>query len=361
MSKARTEPFSNLIKASFGFLRDGGCSADIYTLRNENGIVAKVTNFGATLTELWVPDRFGKTVDVVLGFDSLPPYEENKPYFGGTIGRYANRIAGATFTLNDKEYKLAANDGLASLHGGSRGFSKRIWQAEPLPEGSDASVRFTYLSSDMEEGYPGNLLVAITYTLTADNQLELTYKAVTDQATPINLTHHSYFNLAGAGRGDVLKHQLQINADFFTPVDADLIPTGKFEPVQGTPLDFTGKKAIGRDILPLPGECYDCNYVLRSMKGGLTLAAVVTEPESGRTMHMSTSEPGLQLFVPGDFFDGSISGIGGAYQKHGALCLEAQHFPDSVHHENFPGVILHPGKIYRQKTIYAFSNTCSSC
>jgi aldose 1-epimerase len=342
-----------LFKSFFGQDQEGQ-STDIYTLENNNGLIAKVTNYGATLTEFWVPDKNGTSADIVLGFDSLKPYESNKPYFGSTIGRYANRIAGAKFTLDGQEYVLEANSGESTLHGGKRGFSKRLWQAVPQLDAKSPSVQFTYVSKDMEEGYPGNLTACVIYTLTADNELKLEYSATTDKATPVNLTNHAYFNLAGACPGTILDHVLQIHADSYLPVDSQFIPTGKIEAVKGSPMDFTKPKAIGSDIDTVsPG--YDLNYVLGAHGGQLVEAAVVTELSSGRVMHMLTSEPGVQLYTS-NYLDGTISGIGGAYHQHGAFCLEAQHFPDSVHHEHFPNVILRPGQTYRQETIYRLSS-----
>jgi aldose 1-epimerase len=342
-----------LLKSFFGHDQEGQ-SAEIYTLENSNGLIAKVTNYGATLTEFWVPDRNGTNANIVLGFDSLKPYETNKPYFGSTIGRYANRIAGAKFTLDGQEYSLAANSGENSLHGGQRGFSKRLWQAVPLLDAEFPSVQFTYVSKDMEEAYPGNLTACVIYTLTPDNELKLEYSATTDKATPVNLTNHAYFNLAGASPDTILDHVLQIHADSYLPLDSQFIPTGKIEALKGSPMDFTEPKPIGRDIGKV-GLGYDLNYVLRAHDGQQVVeAAVVTELSSGRIMQMLTSEPGVQLYTS-NYLDGTISGIGGAYNQYGAFCLEAQHFPDSVHHEHFPNVILRPGQTYRQETIYRFS------
>jgi aldose 1-epimerase len=341
-----------LSKSLFGQDQDGQ-TADIYTLKNSDGLIAKVTNYGATLTELWVPDRNGTNADVILGFDSLKPYESNKPYFGSTIGRYANRIAGAKFTLDGQEYTLAANSGENTLHGGKRGFSKRLWHAFPMIDAKCPSVRFSYVSQDMEEGYPGTLTASVVYTLTPDNELKLEYNATTDKATPVNLTNHAYFNLGGASTDTILDHVLQIHADSYLPVNSQFIPTGQIVAVKGSSMDFTQPKEIGRDIGKVaPG--YDLNYVLGVDDGQLKEVAVVTELSSGRVMHMLTTEPGVQLYTS-NYLDGTISGIGGAYNQHGAVCLEAQHFPDSVHQKHFPNVILRPGETYKQTTIYRFS------
>jgi aldose 1-epimerase len=307
-----------------------------------------------------VPDRSGKPGNIVLGFDRLEPYLAGVPYFGSTIGRVGNRIAKGTFRLNGKTYKLATNNGPNHLHGGLKGFDKVVWKAEVAAAG--ATVRFSYHSPDGEEGYPGNLDVAVAYTLTDANELHLDYTATTDKATPVNLTNHSYFNLAGEGSGGILDHVLAIYADQLTPVDDTLIPTGKLAAVKGTVFDFTTPTAIGARIAKVPiapPVGYDHNYVLRprgNMAGsGLTLAARVTEPTSGRVMEVRTTEPGIQ-FYSGNFLDGTIKNRKGVpYEKHAAFCLETQHYPDSVNHPNFPSTILEPGRTYRTTTVYAFS------
>lgn len=348
--------FDNVTRTDFGTDMHGE-QIDLYTLTNSGGMVAKVMTYGATLTELRVPDKRRKSVDIVLGFDSLRPYEEQSPYFGATVGRYANRISGAKFVLDGKDYYLAPNNSHNTLHGGIRGFDKRLWKAEPLNENGVAAVKFTYTSKDMEEGFPGNLTATVTYSLNNDNELRIDYTATTDKPTPINLTNHSYFDLAGAGMESVLKHQLRINADSYTPVDKQLIPTGAIEPVKGTPFDFSEPKDIGKEIEKVPGG-YDHNFVLRQNKGDLKEAAVVVEPISGRTLTVLTTEPGVQFYT-GNFLDGTIRGIGGLYPKHYAFTLEAQHFPDSLHHENWPSTILRPGENYKQSTIYKFSQGVS--
>jgi aldose 1-epimerase len=346
-------------EAPFGQTKEGQ-AVEIYTLTNRNGLTAKVMTYGATLTELIVPDRSGKPGNIVLGFDRLEPYLAGVPYFGSTIGRVGNRIAKGTFRLNGKTYKLATNNGPNHLHGGLKGFDKVVWKAEVAAAG--ATVRFSYHSPDGEEGYPGNLDVAVAYTLTDANELHLDYTATTDKATPVNLTNHSYFNLAGEGSGGILDHVLAIYADQLTPVDDTLIPTGKLAAVKGTVFDFTTPTAIGARIAKVPiapPVGYDHNYVLRprgNMAGsGLTLAARVTEPTSGRVMEVRTTEPGIQ-FYSGNFLDGTIKNRKGVpYEKHAAFCLETQHYPDSVNHPNFPSTILEPGRTYRTTTVYAFS------
>jgi len=346
-------------KESFGKTGDGR-PVDLYTFTNSQGLEVRVTNYGGIVVSLRVPDKNGKMEDVVLGFDSIDGYLDNSPYFGAIVGRYANRIANGTFTLDGVKYSLAKNNGENSLHGGRIGFNKIVWEAKPFENSKAAGVALTRTSPDGEEGYPGNLKVKVTYTLTDENQLILDYHAVTDKATPLNLSHHSYFNLAGEGSGDILGHELMINADRFTPIDASLIPTGELRAVKGTPLDFTRPTAIGARIndnyeqLQL-GRGYDHTFVINRKNEGLTLAARVREPNSGRVMEVFTTEPAVQLYTS-NFLDGSIVGKRGhAYQKRTALCLETQHFPDSPNHPGFPSTILRPGTTYRSQTIYKFS------
>jgi aldose 1-epimerase len=342
-------------KKSFGTTADG-TAVDLYVLTNASGVKAKLITYGALLTEMDVPDRDGKMADVVLGFDNLAAYLAGHPMFGATVGRVANRIGGAKFTLDGKEYKLAANDGPNTLHGGKKGFDKAVWKAEAKEVPDGVSVRFTHRSPDGDEGYPGNLDVAVTYTLTNKNELKIDYTATTDKATPVNLTHHSYFNLSGGQAADVLGHELMLTADKYTPVNDKLIPTGKIESVKGTPLDFTKPTVIGSRFDQLKGDPigYDHNYVLPSEGKSLALAARVVEPTSGRVLEMYTTEPGVQLYT-GNFLDGKLKGKGGTvYGKHAGFCLEAQHFPDAVHHPEFPSIILRPGKTYTQTTVYKF-------
>jgi aldose 1-epimerase len=338
----------------FGKTPDGK-QVTLFTIENQNGCKARVMDYGAILTELWLPDRDGKLGDVVLGFDTLQGYLDGHPYFGATVGRVANRIAKGKFSLKGKDYKLAANNGPNHLHGGEKGFDKVLWHAATSLDGK--SVKFIYTSKDGEEGYPGALTASVTYTLTDDNELRLDYEATTDQATPVNLTHHSYFNLAGAAAGTILDHELTIRAGYYTPVDDTLIPTGEIKTVAGTPLDFLRPMAIGKRIDQLKGDPggYDHNFVLNGKLGELRTAAVLHDPKTGRTMELLTTEPGLQ-FYSGNFLDGKLKGKGGiAYVKHHGLCLEAQHFPDSVNQPGFPSVILEPGQVYRQTTIHRFT------
>jgi aldose 1-epimerase len=351
---AADKPKAGVTRSEFGKTPEG-TAVDLYTLTNANGMTAKVMTYGALLTELHVPDRAGKPGDVVLGFDTLEGYLHGHPYFGATVGRVANRIAKGRFTLDGKEYTLAVNNGPNALHGGKKGFDKVVWTAEPVAGAS--AVKFTYRSPAGEEGYPGTLTATVTYTLTDRNELRLDYTATTDQPTPVNLTNHTYFNLAGPASGDVLGAVLMIDADKYTPTDDTLIPTGELRSVKGTPYDFTTPTPIGTRIAELKGNPggYDTNYVLNGGGKSLGLAARVMDPKSGRVMEMFTTEPGVQFYT-GNFLDGSIRGKGGvAYNKHQAFCLEAQHFPDSVNHPDFPSMILRPGQTYKQTTSYKFS------
>lgn len=336
----------------FGRLPSGE-PVDLYTLTNGNGIVAKITSYGAMLTQLHVPDRAGRIANVVLGFDNLAAYLAGHPYLGPTIGRVGNRIANGRFSLEGKSYELARNEnGVHFLHGGNKGFDKVLWKAAAAKGADQAGVRFTYRSVDGEEGFPGNLDVTVLYTLNDANELTIEYVATTDQPTPVNLTNHSYFNLAGAGSGDILGHELMLVADRYTPADETLIPTGEIAEVRGTPLDFTQPAIIGARIGQVPGG-YDHNFVLNSGGGSLALAARLRDPGSGRTMEIWTTEPGIQ-FYSGNFLDGSASGIGGVYCKHYGLCLETQHFPDSVNKPQWPSTILRPGQTYRHVTVHRF-------
>ncbi len=341
-------------EATFGETGDGEIVKS-FTIVNSNGVKAKLITYGALLTELHVPDKTGAHGDVVLGFHDLSSYLKGHPFFGCTTGRFANRIAKGRFTLDGVEYALATNNNTNHLHGGDKGLDKRIWTAEIVASGRYPGIRFRYLSPDGEEGYPGNLDVSVTYTLTDDDEIRIDYTATTDRPTPVNLTHHSYFNLAGALSGrDVLGHRMMVAASHFTPVDAESIPTGEIRPVTASAMDFTDPVAIGARIEEVSGG-YDHNYVLDGDIGDLKLAARVEEPESGRVMEVFTTEPGLQIYT-GNYLDGSIQGKGGvAYQRHAGLCLEAQHFPDSVNHKNFPSTILRPGETYKQTTVYKFS------
>jgi aldose 1-epimerase len=344
----------NVAKSSFGKLADG-TEIEQYTLRNAKGSIAKIITYGATLTELWLPDKSGKNADVVLGFDKIEGYAGDQPYFGAIVGRYANRIAKGKFTLDGKEYSLFINNGPNSLHGGKIGFNRKVWKAEPVKVARGAAVKFTYVSADGEEGYPGTLTVHVTYELTDDNAVKVSYHASTDKPTVVNLTNHSYFNLSGAGSGDVLKNVVQLNADRYTPVDDTLIPTGELKSVEGTPFDFRKATPIGDRSGKIPGIAgYDHNFVLNGKTGTLRQIGDLSDPASGRSMEIWTTEPGVQLYI-GIGLDGSIKGVGGAYEKFGAVCLETQHFPDSPNHPNFPSTVVRPGKDYRSETIYKFS------
>ncbi len=331
----------------------------LYTLKNENGITVKITNYGGIVTSLTVPDNQGKFDDIVLGFDSLKSYTSEKyinacPYFGALIGRYANRIAKGRFILYGKEYKLACNNGVNHLHGGIKGFDKVVWDAQEIKNDSIVGLKLSYHSKDKEEGYPGNLLINVIYSLNNKNEIKIDYKATTDKATPVNFTHHSYFNLAGAGSSNILNHIMMINADKYTVVDNSLIPTGELRDVKGTPMDFTSPKTIGSEIAKVKGG-YDNNYVLNKDSVKLSFAARVYEPSTGRVMEVYTTQPGIQ-FYSGNFLDGTITGKKGRiYKKHYGFCLETQHFPDSPNQPDFPSTILRPGEKYHQITIYKFS------
>lgn len=331
-----------------------------FTLQNANGVKMTVTNFGGRIISLWVPDKTGVLGDIVLGYDSLKEYLSGNPYFGAMIGRYGNRIAQGKFSLDGKEFRLATNNGVNALHGGPGGFHNVLWNVESKPTEFGESLVMTYTSQAGEEGYPGTLTVKVTYTLTPQNELVIDYTVLTDQPTIVNLTHHSFFNLAGEGRGDILNHTFTINADRFCPVDEGLIPTGELKPVSGTPFDFLQPHRVGeridQDDQQLKfGKGYDHNWVLNKASNELSLAASVTEPTSGRVMEVWTTEPGLQ-FYSGNFLESSEKGKGGrTYDFRTAFCLEAQHFPDSPNQPNFPSTVLKPGEVYIQKTSYRFS------
>jgi len=345
-------------KQPFGKTADGQ-AVDLYTLTNPNGLEAAITNYGGIVVRLKTPDRNGQLADVVLGFDTLDDYLKGHPYFGAIIGRYGNRIAKGRFQLNGVEYKLAVNNGENHLHGGLKGFDKVVWNARDVSTAEAPALELTYTSKDGEEGYPGTLHVTVVYTLTPANELKIDYAATTDKDTIVNLTNHSYFNLAGQGEGDILGHELMINASRFTPVDAGLIPTGELRSVEGTPFDFRKPVAIGarinQDDQQLKyGNGYDHNFVLDRTGDGLVLAARVTEPKSGRVMEVYTTEPGIQ-FYSGNFLDGSNKGKGGKiYQRRYGFCLETQHFPDSPNKPNFPSTVLRPGAKYQSTTVYRF-------
>jgi len=331
----------------------------LYTLTNSHGVEISAMNYGGIIQSIRVPDRKGKFADIVLGHDTAEGYIPNPPYIGAIVGRYANRIANGTFTLDGKTYSLPKNDGPNTLHGGTtKTFDKVIWESQPL-KGKNG-VSFTYLSADGEEGFPGNLKVTVTYTLTDSNELIIDYDATTDKATPINVSQHSYFNLKGEGNGDILDHEIMINADKFTPVDKNLIPTGELRPVKGTPLDFTTSTRIGARIDDSYDQIvlahgYDHNWIINRKGDSLTLAARVYEPTTGRVLEVTTTQPGVQFYT-GNFLDGTVTGKAGhVYKRRYGLCLETQHFPDSPNHPEFPSTILRPGEKFHQETVFKFS------
>jgi len=346
-----------LTRAEWGKTLDG-VTVQIYTLTNKAGLEARITNYGGIVVSLKAPDRNGMMADVILGFDTLRDYLTSpSPYFGALVGRYGNRIGHARFTLDGVEYKLAANNGVNSLHGGLHGFNKAVWTPRELPDGG---LALTYLSKDGEEGYPGNLKVIVTYRLTDGNELKIEYAATTDKDTVLNLTNHAYFNLKGAGNGDILGHIVTLNADRFTPVDAGLIPTGELRDVSGTPFDFRKATAVGARIeqndeqLKL-GKGYDHNWVLNRNAPAPSLAARVEEPSSGRVLEALTDQPGVQFYT-GNSLDGSIKGTGGkSYGRFSGLCLETQHFPDSPNKPGFPSTVLKAGQQFHSTTIYRFT------
>jgi aldose 1-epimerase len=344
-----------LSKRAFGATPDGK-AIDLYVLQNSQ-LTVKVMTYGATITAIETPDRNGKVEDVVLGFDDLAGYLGTHPYFGSTVGRVANRIARGKFTLDGKEYTLATNNGPNALHGGLKGFDKVVWKAEELESGDGPSVRMSYTSPDGEEGYPGNLKVSVLFTVTVDDKLKIQYSAETDKATPVNLSNHTYFNLGGKDSDSIRDHEITLNADRYTPVDDTLIPTGEIAPVENTVFDLRKPTRLGPKIDQLTNDPrgYDHNYVLNNKDGDLTLAATVYDPKSGREMRISTTEPGVQFYT-GNFLDGTNTGKGGVvYKQHGALCLETQHFPDSINQPTFPSTVLKPGEKYTQTTVFAFS------
>ena len=331
-----------------------GKPVKLYTLRNSGGMTAKVTNYGAILTELWAPDRHGEMADVVLGFEELGPYVAGHPFFGATAGRYANRIARGKFQLSGRQYTLATNNGENHLHGGVKGFDKHVWESEPTVTADGPGVVLTLVSPDGDEGYPGALTARVHYVLTNANELRVEMTATTDATTIVNLAHHTYWNLAGAGSGDVLGHVMKINAERYTPTDEGLIPTGDLAPVAGTAYDFREGKPIGQDIAGIPIGGYDINFVLNGAMGELREAVRVTEPGSGRTMTLLTTEPGVQFYTA-IHLDG-VEGKGGkVYNKAGGFCLESQKYPDSPNKPNFPSAALQPGQTYRHVMVHRFT------
>ena len=349
---------ANITKESFGKTGDGE-NVDLYTLTNNLGMQAKIMNYGGIVVSLKVPDRNGKMDDVVLGFNDLDNYLKGHPYFGAIVGRYGNRIAKGRFTLNGVEYKLAVNNGENHLHGGIKGFDKVVWTAKEMRTKMGPALSLTYISKDGEEGYPGTLTATVVYTLTNNNELKLDYTVTTDKDTVSNLTHHSYFNLAGEGNGDILSHILTLNGSRFTPTDAGSIPTGELKAVAGTPFDFLKPNVIGKRINDQDqqlqyGAGYDHNFVVNGKSGSLRSAATVYEPTSGRVLEVWTTEPGVQFYT-GNFLDGTLTGKSGkVYQKRFGFCLETQHYPDSPNHPAFPTTTLKKGATYRSTTVYRF-------
>jgi aldose 1-epimerase len=346
---------SGVERSTFGSLPDG-TAVERFRLANANGVEVVLSSLGAAIHTIRTPDREGRPADVVLGFETLDQWVANPTFFGVVVGRYANRIAGGRFTLDGATYTLATNNGPNHLHGGTRGFDKVVWRAEPLAEADGDAVRFTYVSADGEEGYPGTLTASVVYTLTANNELRLDYTATTDKATVVNLSNHAYFNLAGTGT--VLAHELQIDADRYTPVDATLIPTGELAPVEGTPFDFRQATAIGARITAdheqiRIGGGYDHNFVLNGAAGELRLAVRAFDPSSGRTLDVHTTEPGVQLYS-GNFANPIAGRNGDSYPRHGGFCLETQHFPDSPNQPSFPSTVLRPGETFESTTVFRF-------
>lgn len=343
----------SVVRSDFGKTKDGKL-VDLYTLTNKNGLVAKITNYGGTLTELHVPDKNGQNGNIVLGFATLEPYVAGHPFFGSTTGRVANRIAKGKFKIDGKEYSVATNNGPNHLHGGPNGFDKQLWDAEQIESKSGPALKLQYVSPDGDQGYPGSLTTTVIYRLTNNDELQIDYKATTNKPTIVNLTNHSYFNLAGDGNGDVLDHDLMINADKYTVFDATQIPTGEIKSVEGTPLDFRKPTPIGQRIEQVEGG-YDHNFVLNGKTGDMKLCARVRDPKSGRVMEIRTTEPGVQLYTANGL-NGSITGTSGKpYPKYGAFCLETQHYPDSVNHPAFPTVVLRPGQTYKTTTVHKFT------
>lgn len=337
-----------------------GKPTSLYTLKNKKGMVVQITNFGAKIVSVCVPDRDGKFADIVLGYESIDGYINGNPYFGAICGRYANRIANGKFVIGNKTYQLPINNGPNSLHGGPEGFNNQVFEAKEIVSTSDGEkVEMEYISKDNEMGYPGTLTFKVTYTVTNNDELRLDFEAKTDKATHVNICSHSFFNLAGEGNGDILKHELTINADKFTPVDSTLIPTGEFRAVEGTPMDFRKPEIVGKriddkyDQLDY-GKGYDHNWVINRTKPGLTVAALCYEPKSGRVMEVHTTQPGMQLYT-GNWLDGSKGKGGKPYEMRSALCLETQNYPDSPNKPGFPSTLLQPGEVYKQTCLYKFS------
>jgi aldose 1-epimerase len=353
---------TSLQKKAYGKTPEGQ-SVEEYTLTNSNGMEVRILTLGGIITSIRVPDRNGDMANVVLGCSSLEDYLTKSPYFGGITGRFANRIANATFKLNGTEYNLSSNDGPHSLHGGAKGFDKQIWQAKEIKTNDEVGLELSYTSPDGEEGYPGNLATTVTYRLDNDNALHIDYKATTDKPTLVNLTNHSYFNLTGEGTGKIFNHELMLNADHYTPVDSTAIPTGEIASVEGTPFDFRTPKVIGErihsgDEQMVYGRGYDHNWVLNrtdSKDGVMILAAKLFEPNYGRVLEVLTTEPAIQ-FYSGNFLTGTVVGSSGTtYRQSDGLCLETQHYPDAPNQPDFPSTVLNPGETYQTTTVFKFS------
>lgn len=343
----------NVEKTPFGKTEDGQ-QASLFTAVNARGLILKLTDYGALVVSLETPDRDGKLANINLGFKTLEGYLQRHPYFGATVGRYCNRIAKGKFELNGKTYTLATNNGPNHLHGGEKGFDRHLWNSEIVKNDHEVGVRFSRRSPDGEEGYPGNLDASVTYTLTNDDELKVEFSATTDAPTVVNLTNHNYWNLKGAGAGDILGHELTLAADKYLPVDDGLIPTGELTDVKGTPLDFTSPRRIGERIKQIKADPvgYDYCFALRSQDGSMALAARVVEPASGRVMEIHTTQPGIQ-FYSGNFLNGETSN--GGYKQYEGFCLETQHYPDSPNQPAFKSTVLKPGEKYSQTTIHKFS------
>ncbi|MBM4088114.1 MAG: galactose mutarotase [Planctomycetes bacterium] len=339
----------SITKSAFGKTADGA-EVDLYTCVNRNGLVMKVMTFGATVVELRAPDRDGNLANITLGFDAIDGYLGKHPYFGSTVGRYANRIGKAQFQLDGQRFTLGANDGVNHLHGGNVGFSAQLWDAQQVRTDASVGVKFTYTSPDGEEGYPGTLKASVVYELTNDNEMRVDYRATTDKPTIVNLTNHCYWNLGGAGTGTILDHRLAIAADKYLPVDATLIPTGELREVRDTPFDFTEPHVIGARIDRVAGG-YDHCFVLRNQDGSLTLAARVVDPDSGRVLEIHTTAPGIQFYT-GNFLDGQL--VNGGYARNAGFCLETQVYPDSPNKPGFPDAVVRPGQTYRHTTVHRF-------
>lgn len=350
------ESAMSVSKSAFGKLPDGE-QVDLYTLTNAQGVTVKIMTYGGIITSLTAPDRRGQPGEIQLGFDTLDEYLKGHPYFGALCGRVANRIAGGRFTIDGQKYQLATNNGPNHLHGGQRGFDKKLWKAKPIEAENRVGVELSCVSPDGEEGYPGTLSTTVVYSLDNDNRLTIDYTARSDKPTPINLTNHTYWNLADGGQSDVLSQRLTLYADRYLPVDETMIPTGEIKPVRGTPMDFTRETALGERIEQVGGDPggYDHCYVLNKQPGEtLSLAARLVDPGSGRVMEVLTTEPAIQLYT-GNFLDGTLKSRGAAFGQRHAVCLETQHYPDSINQPRFPSTLLKPGQTYRQTTVYRFS------